>query len=72
MRESVREQQREVEANEFALALLMPEKLLKDYLLEHSIELNWELDIRKVADAFEVTVEALKVRLIQLGWLRSI
>lgn len=51
-------------ANEFALALLMPEGALNRLIEKERIT-----DIGVLAKRFEVAEVAMRARLIQLGWL---
>lgn len=63
--------QKEIEANRFAAALLMPKKLLSN-ALDDLIDINDDLTIRRLARRFQVSVQALTVRLTNLGYLRGI
>lgn len=58
---------REVEANQFAADLLMPEKLLRPYLHGKHVDLGDEDLIESIARKFEVSTQALSYRLINLG-----
>lgn len=54
---------KEVEANRFAAELLMPEQLVEQ--LAH----QWKASIPKMANLFDVSTEAMGIRLTQLGFL---
>jgi len=54
---------KEVEANRFAAELLMPERLVEQ--LAH----RWKANIPKMANLFDVSAEAMGIRLTQLGLL---
>lgn len=56
----------EREANRFAAELLMPEKLVKDYVIKHELDITDEFDIYRLAVAFGVSEQALLIRLTQL------
>lgn len=58
---------REAEANHFAACLLMPEALLKADLRSRSIDLLDDLPIRKLATKYQVSIQALSIRLERLG-----
>lgn len=67
---SVAEHQMEMEANAFAAGLLMPHKLLDEYLDEHAdIDVGKTVDIKLLADEFEVSRRAMQFRLRNLGFL---
>jgi Zn-dependent peptidase ImmA (M78 family) len=53
----------EREANAFAAALLMPEKLIKKYIAKHDLDVTDEFDISRIAIAFGVSEQALQIRL---------
>lgn len=57
---------REIEANRFAAALLMPVHLLERSLRNQRLPLN-EGDIGKLATTFKVSVQAMNFRLMNLG-----
>ncbi|MBC8064841.1 MAG: ImmA/IrrE family metallo-endopeptidase, partial [Chlorobia bacterium] len=65
------EQLREIEANSFAAALLMPESLVK--LEMSSLNFDWgeEHALRVLADKFQVSTQAMSLRLAKLGLLHS-
>jgi Zn-dependent peptidase ImmA (M78 family) len=60
----------EIEANTFAASLLMPEKEVKKIVkrkLSDGIDLQDSDELKKIADYFEVSLQALIIRLIRLG-----
>lgn len=61
----------EVEANAFAAALLMPEDFLRRDLQDRTIDIFDETAVRRVAQHYKVSVQALTLRLMQLGLLRG-
>lgn len=67
---STGEKRDEVEANFFAAELLMPRSILADKLLAGKtldfLETDTDDTIRKLAKEFDVSVQALTVRLVQL------
>lgn len=59
--------QKEVEANAFAAALLMPERLIRECLKKYLIRYNSIEDIAwRMAKDFEVSEQAMTIRLIKL------
>lgn len=58
----------EMEANAFAASLLMPEDMLEEYIDNHHgyIDYNDDKEIKKMADTFQVSVQALMIRLAKL------
>ena len=62
---------REVEANSFAAALLMPAESLKNFIIEHSVDLSDESALEDIAEVFDVSAQAMTIRLMNLGLLRS-
>lgn len=56
----------EVEANQFAAALLMPEDMVLADLLQHEGEAFDEEDLRRLAERYEVSVAAMTIRLSAL------
>jgi Zn-dependent peptidase ImmA (M78 family) len=62
---------REAEANQFASCLLMPEALLKKDLKGQSIDLLDDAAVRGLATRYQVSVQALSIRLERLGLLGS-
>jgi Zn-dependent peptidase ImmA (M78 family) len=62
----------EVEANQFAAALLMPERLLSKCLLELGDHPDAEQAIFQLAKRFLVSHEAMTIRLTRLGWVTQL
>lgn len=58
----------EIEANRFAAALLMPENLIRKYTGDNPIT---DLDICKLALKFQVSEQAMTLRLVNLGLIES-
>lgn len=58
------EQQRE--ANLFAMCLLMPEPLLRQYIDANKVDVCTEDGVRSIAIAFQVTEQIMLIRLKQL------
>jgi Zn-dependent peptidase ImmA (M78 family) len=59
----------EIEANQFAAALLMPESLLAEGLRSLGQDPDVEEAIRSLSRSFEVSQEAMTIRLTSLRWL---
>ncbi|HEY6000541.1 MAG TPA: ImmA/IrrE family metallo-endopeptidase [bacterium] len=59
--------EREIDANRFAAALLMPEKLLRPYIHAKNVDLGDEHLLESIARKFGVSTQALTYRLINLG-----
>jgi Zn-dependent peptidase ImmA (M78 family) len=60
----------EIEANAFAAALLMPEKLLKQFYnkkLKEGIDFEDSDELEQIAKDFKVSKQALMIRLFRLG-----
>jgi Zn-dependent peptidase ImmA (M78 family) len=57
----------EIQANQFAAGLLMPEKLLEEHLTQ---ELS-DIDIFRLALRFQVSEQAMTLRLVSLGMLAA-
>lgn len=57
----------EIEANQFAAELLMPEKCVEQYLAENKIKVITETTIAEMADFFGVSLQAMSIRLSVLG-----
>ena len=57
----------EIEANQFAAALLMPEALLRACLDQLEENPDVEESIRKIAQRFDVSTQAMTIRLTSLG-----
>ena len=60
---------REVEANQFAAALLMPEQFLGRSVNELDDDLDFEAAITKLAQRFGVSEQAMTIRLTSLRWI---
>lgn len=60
---------REIEANQFAAALLMPEKFLRSDISSFSDEEPAEDVIKTLAIKYEVSVQAMTIRLSNLGMI---
>ncbi|HEX7027757.1 MAG TPA: ImmA/IrrE family metallo-endopeptidase [Gammaproteobacteria bacterium] len=58
----------EIEANRFAAALLMPEDLIRGYIGNEPIT---DMDIAKLALKFQVSEQAMTLRLVNLGLIES-
>lgn len=58
----------EIEANRFAAALLMPENLIRQSIGDNTIT---DLDISKLALKFQVSEQAMTLRLVNLGLIES-
>ena len=59
----------EVEANQFAAALLMPEDLLSRCVNELDDDLDLEVAIARLAQRFGVSEQAMTIRLTSLRWI---
>jgi Zn-dependent peptidase ImmA (M78 family) len=60
---------KEIEANQFAACLLMPSKLLSRRIKEFKAESLRDYHVAKLADEFEVSEQAMTIRLSTLGHL---
>ena len=58
----------EREANRFAAELLMPEEILLKEFIENEIDIENADQLNKLANKFEVSTQALTIRLTNLGW----
>jgi Zn-dependent peptidase ImmA (M78 family) len=58
----------EVEANQFAAALLMPTRLVQSAILSLGIDPHFDDDIQLLADTFKVRVQAMSNRLTTLRY----
>jgi Zn-dependent peptidase ImmA (M78 family) len=67
---STGEQTREIEANAFAAALLMPKEMLMKEVEEGKYDLDKEEDVVKLAKCFSVSTMAMSYRIGNL-WLRN-
>lgn len=61
--------QEEVEANVFAASLLMPPNFLQADLQAHTIDALDEAAVRQLSNRYQVSPQALTIRLMQLGLL---
>jgi Zn-dependent peptidase ImmA (M78 family) len=61
---------REVEANQFASELLMPAETIKRRLDNSTIDPSDEDFVRRLASEFEVSVQAMSIRLTKLGYIK--
>ena len=66
-RSSSGEYRREREANAFAAALLMPESLMRREIRKHDFDLGDEATLDALAEAFDVSVQAMAYRLANLN-----
>nr|MDZ8063829.1 ImmA/IrrE family metallo-endopeptidase [Nostoc sp. EkiNYC01] len=57
----------EIEANQFAAELLMPELILREKIVQQPLDAFDEAAIKQLANEFEVSVQALTIRLTKLG-----
>jgi Zn-dependent peptidase ImmA (M78 family) len=62
----------EVEANAFAATLLMPEEFLKHDLAGRVIDVLDEVAVRRLAQRYRVSPQALTIRLMELGLLAGL
>lgn len=62
----------EVEANAFAAALLMPAPFLREDLHNRAIDMFDETAVKRLAQRYKVSVQALTIRLMELGLLRGL
>jgi Zn-dependent peptidase ImmA (M78 family) len=59
----------ELEANTFAASLLMPEDFIKRDFAGKKIDAQDEAAVRQLAHRYQVSVQALTIRLVELGML---
>jgi Zn-dependent peptidase ImmA (M78 family) len=64
--------QREIEANAFAAALLMPEKWVTAALRGRDVDLSDDAEIQSLAKRFGVSQQAMMYRLMNLGLLKNL
>ncbi|BAY08195.1 ImmA/IrrE family metallo-endopeptidase [Calothrix sp. NIES-2098] len=62
-RSSSGELRREIQANQFAAALLMPRKLVENEINVRALDLGDDCTLRKLAEDFEVSIQAMAYRL---------
>ena len=60
---------KEVEANQFAATLLMPEDLLRQCVLDRDPDLDLDAAITQLAQQFGVSEQAMTIRLTSLRWI---
>lgn len=60
---------KEIEANQFAATLLMPETLLRKCVLDLDADLDLETAISELAQQFSVSEQAMTIRLTSLRWI---
>jgi Zn-dependent peptidase ImmA (M78 family) len=58
---------KEMQANEFAAELLMPERLIRGYLKDRAVDLEDDESLANLARQFEVSSQALTFRLLNLN-----
>jgi Zn-dependent peptidase ImmA (M78 family) len=58
----------EIEANTFAAMILMPEKFINDYIANHDLEDFNEEGVCRMAEEFQVSNQAMSIRLSKLGY----
>ena len=68
---STGELKKEQEANAFAAAILMPEKLLIKELKNHNLDLSDEESMKSLAKKFNVSAPAMTFRIVNLNLLES-
>lgn len=56
----------EVEANRFAAELLMPYDMVMNDLIEYDIDMESEVELKELADKYEVSVQAMTHRITNL------
>ena len=56
----------EIEANRFAAALLMPEKLIEDYVERWEIDITSDFDIKRLSKRFDVSTQSLSITSVGL------
>jgi len=61
----------EIAANAFAAELLMPERILRQYLDRQGIDVLDEVAVKRLALKFDVSEQALTIRLINLGLIAA-
>lgn len=63
------EEGEEIEANQFAAELLMPAEGIVRFLKKHETEKITDLTVEKLANFFEVSEQAMTIRLTSLGYI---
>ena len=59
----------EIEANQFATSLLMPSRLVSDYVKKLGVRELLDFQVAGMARAFNVSEQAMTIRLTSLGLL---
>lgn len=59
----------ELEANAFAAALLMPENFIREDVHSSTLDMFDEAAVKRLAQKYRVSVQALTIRLMELGLL---
>ncbi|MFN8552534.1 MAG: ImmA/IrrE family metallo-endopeptidase [Candidatus Obscuribacterales bacterium] len=59
----------EIEANNFAAEILMPEKFIREQVKKHPIDAFDDVSVRRLASKLQVSVQALTIRLTNLKLL---
>lgn len=59
----------EIAANSFAAALLMPAFMLRRDLVDHAVDLEGDDEVRRLAERYQVSLQAIIFRLTNLGLL---
>ncbi len=62
----------EIQANAFAAALLMPKELIHQTLKDNKLDYLDEYDISKLANIFQVSEQALTIRLVRLDLIKPL
>ncbi|MBI5434909.1 MAG: ImmA/IrrE family metallo-endopeptidase [Planctomycetes bacterium] len=62
------EDRAEIQANQFAADLLMPRRMLEAALKGWTVDIEDEVTLRRIAERFDVSTQALTYRLINLGF----
>lgn len=60
----------EIQANAFAAALLMPERIVLKLIKDNKFDIFDEYDVSNLASLLEVSEQALTIRLVNLGLIR--
>ena len=61
---------KEIEANQFAAELLMPEHMLKQDMSEFLSDFENEAGLEKLANLYQVSTQAMAFRLANLGVIK--
>lgn len=68
-RSSTAEHRAEIEANQFAAEILMPTQLIRNEIKKKSIDMGDDDLLHVLANRFQVSVQAMVFRLINLGYI---